>query len=54
LIAGEDAVRTRGQVIEQTKFERAERNGLAGMADAVGRAAIFSTCSSRCCRRWQS
>ena len=36
LIAGEHAVGTRGQVVEQAKFERAERDGLSGMADAIG------------------
>jgi hypothetical protein len=36
LVAGEDAIGTRGQVVEQAKFERAERDGLAGMADAIG------------------
>ena len=37
LIPGEDAIRTRSKVIEQTEFQRAERNGFSGMADAVRR-----------------
>src|SRR5664279_4943849 len=36
LIAGEDSVGTRSQVIEQAKFQGAKRHELAGMADAVG------------------
>src|SRR5256885_1304429 len=35
LVACEHAIGTRGEVIEQPEFERAERNGLPGMADAV-------------------
>jgi len=36
LVAREDAVGARGQIVEQAKFERTQRHGLAGMADAVG------------------
>src|SRR6266849_4145049 len=37
LIASKDAVWARGKVIEQPEFERAERYGFPGMADAIGR-----------------
>src|SRR5712691_4642207 len=37
LVARENAVRPRSQVIEQPEFERAERNGLPGMTDAIRR-----------------
>jgi len=36
LVAGEDAVGARRQIVEQAKFERAERHGLSGVADAIG------------------
>src|SRR6266481_551877 len=36
LIAREDAVGTRSQIVEEAKFECAERDGFAGMADAIG------------------
>src|SRR4029077_17448321 len=36
LVAREHAVRPRSQVIEQPEFERAERNRLPGMTDAIG------------------
>src|SRR2546430_15172364 len=37
LIPSKDAVWARSKVIEQPEFERAERYGFAGMADAIGR-----------------
>src|SRR5712692_5010971 len=37
LVARENAVRPRSKVIEQPEFERAERNGLPGMTDAIRR-----------------
>src|ERR1700726_2090011 len=37
LVARENAVSPRSQVIEQPEFERTERNGLPGMTDAIGR-----------------
>src|SRR6266849_6581775 len=37
LVARENAVRPRSKVIKQPEFERAERNGLPGMTDAIRR-----------------
>src|SRR5229473_8368509 len=37
LVARENAIRPRSKVIEQPEFERAERNGLPGMTDAIRR-----------------
>src|SRR5712692_1426380 len=37
LVARENAVRPRSQEVEQPEFKRAERNGLPGKTDAIGR-----------------
>src|SRR6266849_1270466 len=37
LVARENTVRPRSQEVEQPEFKRAERNGLPGMTDAIGR-----------------